>query len=889
MPGSIIYDGNIFKLWYTGNNGSGWRIGYASSSNGLESWTKSSSPIMDIGSADGWEKGAGDPFVIFDDGIYKMWYTAVSDIWQYGPDRFRVGYATSDDGINWTKYSAWLLQGTQGAWDGGGMTRGVSVIKTSKGYEMWYAAVNEAMMGTDEERWSIGYALSPDGITWAKNPNPVISPTETWEQRYISYPNVVFDGTQYHMWYTATQLNLPIKIAYAVSSDGIHWSKPSDINPILSTGTSFDSVYICSPVILKFETNYRLYYSGYDGSRWRIGLAEGTLPGVGPQKLDPIIFLPGLGASWNHENIIFGIDKPQEKWYMTPGIKIYDGLFETLKNSGYETVGDNQNLFVFNYNWTQEVDRTTDELKTFIDNKIKSGEKINLIGHSLGGLTARVFAQKYPEYPINKIVSLGSPHQGVPHVYYTWEGGDFDQSLTGWPAEQRIGLGLIYLLRGKFYDTPSQTAHREFPVIQNLLPTFNYLKNNGVEVDVNIMHEKNNYLSNLNNQASQDLLTKFLPFSAVLNNPDNTLRWIEIKNPSWLDNLLSLWPDGKPTGIKSYYDGDNTVLFESASFAGVTGPSFDGLDHIDLVTNVEVQEKLLDLLNLPKSNIVPGKKISLPILVFQLASPAKLTITDEDGNVYENEENLIMIGAAKKGRYKINLTGIGSGDYSLYSGEIYDNRNVWNSFTGSINNGEIIELQLPFDPSSPNKPYLDQSGKAVLSSLNKKIDNLYTQILSLGLPTKTKKQLTQHKLALKLNISNNNFQNALVILNNSNLEVLRILLNNTSEGNTLILLRSQFREISQDMEQIYLFNSEGKKMSPKSLTAQRSYAGYLQIMCEKRIKLLTTNAYKQRSLANDYLLALQELAEADTSSKPQEKHINIFQSNLTMFNIISLK
>jgi len=50
----------------------------------------------------GWDgRRVIDPVVIKEGGIYKMWYTGE------GLDsKWRIGYATSPDGINWTKY-AW--------------------------------------------------------------------------------------------------------------------------------------------------------------------------------------------------------------------------------------------------------------------------------------------------------------------------------------------------------------------------------------------------------------------------------------------------------------------------------------------------------------------------------------------------------------------------------------------------------------------------------------------------------------------------------------------------------------------------------------------------------------------------------------------------------------
>ena len=47
----VIFDGGTFKMWYGGDDGTNFRTGYATSTDGLV-WTKSdSNPVMDLGAA----------------------------------------------------------------------------------------------------------------------------------------------------------------------------------------------------------------------------------------------------------------------------------------------------------------------------------------------------------------------------------------------------------------------------------------------------------------------------------------------------------------------------------------------------------------------------------------------------------------------------------------------------------------------------------------------------------------------------------------------------------------------------------------------------------------------------------------------------------------------
>ena len=124
----IINKDGQYKMWYNVNYGQGWRINYAYSENGINNWTIPYQQIIPVGSPDGFEKDMADFYVLFNTSLneYQMWYSAISQNWQSGPDRFRLGYATSIDGINWTKSADWALKGTLGSWDSGGMARGVS-------------------------------------------------------------------------------------------------------------------------------------------------------------------------------------------------------------------------------------------------------------------------------------------------------------------------------------------------------------------------------------------------------------------------------------------------------------------------------------------------------------------------------------------------------------------------------------------------------------------------------------------------------------------------------------------------------------------------------------------------------------------------------------------
>jgi predicted GH43/DUF377 family glycosyl hydrolase len=200
----VIKDGETYMLWYEsyseeippGFERPPFKIGYATSLDGVN-WRKySGNPVIDLG-PDSWDsRGICSPTVIKDGDMYKMWYAG------HAPEGFvRIGYATSTDGANWTKYAENPVLDVEsfGSWDEWAVAE-CSVIKVGEEYMMWYSGggsyYNISMR--------IGYATSMDGIQWVKyEGNPVLNhgPWGSWDGWCAFAPDVVFDGLTYHMWY----------------------------------------------------------------------------------------------------------------------------------------------------------------------------------------------------------------------------------------------------------------------------------------------------------------------------------------------------------------------------------------------------------------------------------------------------------------------------------------------------------------------------------------------------------------------------------------------------------------------------------------------------------------------------------------------------------------
>jgi len=206
---TVLFNGVEYQMWYAGHDGSNRRLGYASSTDGIV-WEKHpDNPVLDLGANGTWEDAiVCNPTVLFDGTQYHMWYTG------YDGSNFRIGYASSADGIVWEKHpdNPVLDLGASGTWDDANIAN-PTVLFDDVEYQMWYA-------GNDGSNWKIGYATSVDSIVWKKHPdNPVLNlgASGTWDDYHVSMPTILFNGTEYQMWYSGTDDSLPWRIGYATS------------------------------------------------------------------------------------------------------------------------------------------------------------------------------------------------------------------------------------------------------------------------------------------------------------------------------------------------------------------------------------------------------------------------------------------------------------------------------------------------------------------------------------------------------------------------------------------------------------------------------------------------------------------------------------------------
>ncbi|MDR3709876.1 MAG: hypothetical protein P4L33_16390 [Capsulimonadaceae bacterium] len=197
----VVFKDGVYHMWYTGQVfGEGERsaIGYATSTDGRVFRRVLARPVMVPDQP--WELSAVMcPHVEWngDLRLFQMWYSGGE---QYEPDA--IGYATSPDGIEWTKHGEPVFSSDRAlAWEQQKVTA-CQIVRHGGWHYMFYIGFRNVHQA------AIGIARSRDGIMgWERLPqNPVISPTPgAWDGEAVYKPTALWDGSQWKLWYNGRQ------------------------------------------------------------------------------------------------------------------------------------------------------------------------------------------------------------------------------------------------------------------------------------------------------------------------------------------------------------------------------------------------------------------------------------------------------------------------------------------------------------------------------------------------------------------------------------------------------------------------------------------------------------------------------------------------------------
>ena len=219
---SIVDVGNEKYLYYCGWNRRSsvpyaLSIGLVKVNNGGNKFQKMfSGPIMDRSIFNPISVSA--PMVIFDEGIFKMWYITFTE-WIMVESRleptFVIKYASSKNGIDWVTDSHICLNSL---FPGESLAR-PWVIKEDGIFKMWFSsrgAKGYRLVGGSH--YMIEYAESSDGINWKRiSDRSILELSENgWDSEMLAYASVVSHKDDYYMLYNGNYFG-KTGFGYAVS------------------------------------------------------------------------------------------------------------------------------------------------------------------------------------------------------------------------------------------------------------------------------------------------------------------------------------------------------------------------------------------------------------------------------------------------------------------------------------------------------------------------------------------------------------------------------------------------------------------------------------------------------------------------------------------------
>ena len=245
-----------YSMWYCAYDGTRNAIMFATSTDGV-SWTKHGIVLSTFGTD-------CTPSVLKEGATYHMWFQAGTS----GGNS--IDYTTSPNGVNWSAPTVALLPAGGGAWDSFAVGHPYVVRDSAGVFRMYY-------VGSEGTRDQIGLATSVGYTNFSRaGVAPVLSfgNGTAWDGDKVRIGAVLPPSPARQFLWTMYYAGLSgvWQLGFAYSEDGQSWTR-STRNPFLMNSVSFDSAALESAYFVNGASDVRLYYTASDGSRVRIALA----------------------------------------------------------------------------------------------------------------------------------------------------------------------------------------------------------------------------------------------------------------------------------------------------------------------------------------------------------------------------------------------------------------------------------------------------------------------------------------------------------------------------------------------------------------------------------------------------------------------------------------
>ena len=234
---------------------------YCSDRERLVEWKRSSNkPVLGTGPTGAWDEHIRERmWVIHEDGMYHAWYCGWRGVYAKSrPNLLHLGYATSADGIRWTKHPNNPVFDKR--W-----TEDICVVKDDNTYYMY--AEDES-----DGKTCVHLLTSRNKVNWTPRGQVLEAvPGSSWEDDWVGTPVVFKVGRKWHMLYEG---GAPGYVGLAHSADGIHWVR-DEHNPVFTTAGSkhWERDKVVPQSIVRVGERWHLFYHA-TGDAWQTGVAS---------------------------------------------------------------------------------------------------------------------------------------------------------------------------------------------------------------------------------------------------------------------------------------------------------------------------------------------------------------------------------------------------------------------------------------------------------------------------------------------------------------------------------------------------------------------------------------------------------------------------------------
>jgi beta-1,2-mannosidase len=283
-------------------------------------WSRlSSAPIL-TPQGDGFESaGTFNPAVIVKDGKFVMLYRA-----QDHKGISSLGYASSDDGIHFTRRPQPVMV-AQEPYEKGGGVEDPRLIRFGETYYLTYTAYNKsATPGREDGDAQLCLATSKNLIDWTRHGVIIPSYKGNWNVKWTKSGAIVPEkiNNKYWMYFLGDAKGKDTQMGLAYSTDLLHWSEALD-HPVLSSRpATFDSQVVepGPPPVITPQGIFLIYNGAGDKRVYSTGwvLFDKNDPAKILARADQPVFSPG--PEWEKvgqvPNVVFveGLVREPQRW-----------------------------------------------------------------------------------------------------------------------------------------------------------------------------------------------------------------------------------------------------------------------------------------------------------------------------------------------------------------------------------------------------------------------------------------------------------------------------------------------------------------------------------------------------------------------------------------------